>query len=368
VSSVVVPEPVPPPPTRSELVVDSLAVPGLDLVTAEDRVEAIARRVRQRRWAVAGALAAAVVVVGVLALVVGDRGDDLEATGDESTTTVATVPPSVPEPGEVVPVAPVTTASTVPVADGVAPPVPPESRAPLGATLSVSSSVTVGAPFTLAIDWSDADHAAAGEPSVTVEWNDPYLALTTEEPPPASCGDTGVPRAGRIERTFRYSSAGRRTISVRLRSCEGGGPLSEDTTVELGVDVRGVAGAPLVVAVDAAAGDPDAAGAVRYPASASGAQSLANRSTAVRQVLRRERARPATVLLASDWGAGDVVLLNLGGGGCRWGTLGEAGGADAAVLVESGCQPVLPTTTTTSLPPPSSTSPPTTAAEGDGSP
>ena len=367
-SSIVVPDPVPPPPTRSELVVESLAVPGLDLVSAEDRVDALVRRGRQRWWIIGGVATAALVVLGVLLLVLGDRGDELDATDDASTTTLATVPSSVPEQGAVVPVSPVTTASTVPVIDGVAPPVPPASRSPLGASLSVSTAVTVGAPFTLAIDWNDADHAATGDPTVAVEWNDPYLALAAAEAPPSSCGTTGTPRAGRIERTFRYSSAGRRTISVRLRSCEGAGVLSEDTTVELAVDVRGVSGAPLVVAVDAAAGDPDAAGAVRYPAAATGAQALANRSTAVRQVLRRDRARPATVLVASEWGVGDVVLLNLAGGACRWGTLGGAGGSDAAVLVESGCQPVLPTTTTTSVPSPTSTAPSTTVPEDGGSP
>ncbi len=367
-TAVLVPDPVPAPPTRSELVVESLAVPRLDLVTAEDRVDALVRQGRRRWWAIGGAVAAALVVLGVVLLVLGDRGDELDATDDTSTTTLATVPSSLPEPGEVVPVSPVTTASTVPVIDGVAPPVPPASRSPLGASLSVSTSVTVGAPFTLAIDWNDADHAATGDPTVAVEWNDPFLALAAAEAPPSSCGTTGTPRAGRIERTFRYSSAGRRTISVRLRSCEGGGALAEDTTVELAVDVRGVSGAPLVVAVDAAAGDPDAAGAVRYPADASGAQALANRSTAVRQVLRRDRARPATILVASGWGAGDVVLLNLPGGPCRWGTLDAAGDSDAAVLVESGCQPVLPTTTTTSVPSTTSTVPSTTAPGDGGSP
>ncbi len=360
-SDVVVPDPVAAPPTRSELVVAALSEPGLDLVGAQDRVRARIAAQRSRWWTVAGAIGAVAVVAGVLLVVLGNDGDDLRATDDESTTTTITAPSTVPEGEAAIPVAPVTTGTTVPAADAVAPPVAPESSSPLTARLSLPSSVSVGAPFTMAIDWNDADHAATGEPSVTVEWNDPFLTLAAVEPPPSACSPTGTPRTGRLERSFRYSTPGRRTISVRLRSCTGAGALAEDTTVEVAVDVRGLGGTPLVVGVDGSAGDPDAATALRYPAAATGAEFLANRSSAVRQVLRRDPGRRATVLTAASWGPGDVLVLEFPDGSCRAGELGGTGASEAAVLVESTCQPVLPTTTTT-VPPSSTTSTPSTTS------
>ena len=365
-SEVVVPDPVETPPTQSELVVAELCEPGVDLASGRSRVLASSASQRRRALATVGAATAAAVLLGAVVWAVGRRGDDVATTADASSTTVAPVTSStVPE---AVPVAPVTTSSTVPAAAGVAPPAEPASESPLGAELSVSRTITVGTPFTLAIDWNDADHAVSGEPSVEVEWNDPYLSPAAVEPPAGSCGATGSPRAGRIERTFRYSTPGSRTISVRLRSCGGTGPLGEDVTEGLPVQVAGVAGAPLVAGVDAGAGDPDAAAAVRYDAATGGAQTLANRSEAVDQVLRRDRAVRATVLIAPGWSAGDVVLLQFPDEACRWAALGASGAGAAAVLTQQGCQPERPTTTTvppstsssttsTTEPPPSTTSP-----------
>ncbi len=353
-SEVVLPEPVAPDSTRSEQVVEELREPGLDLPAAWRRLESEVAGRRRRRLVSAGVGLVVIGLVAAGAWMVGQRGDDVETTsGGTSTTTLPVPSTSTPE---AIAVAPVTTSSTVPASAGVAPPVDPVARSPLGAELSVPRGVRVGTPFTLAIDWNDADHAAAGEPTVEVEWNDPYLAPAAAEPPPSSCGSAGSPRAGRIERTFRYSTAGSRSIVVRLQSCSGSGGFAEDLTVELPVDVGAVSGTPLVAAVDPAAGDPDVAEAVRYPADAGGAQTLANRSTAVDQVLRRDRGQRATVLVADSWAAGDVLLLQFPDASCRWATLGSAAGGAAAVLTQSGCQPERPTTTVPSTTAPSTTS------------
>ncbi|MBM3662148.1 MAG: hypothetical protein FJW94_04535 [Actinobacteria bacterium] len=357
-SELLVPDSIAAPPTRSELVIDGLREPGVDLVAARHRVEVASTALRRRMLLTGAGVLLAAVIVGLVIWTIGRVGDDVETVAEESTTTVATSTTfTIPE---AVSVTPVTTSSTVPAAAGVAPPAEPTSRSPLSAQLSVARGVSVGAPFTLAIDWNDADHAAAAAPSVTIEWNDPFLAAAAAEPPDAVCSAAGSPRAGRIERAFRYSTPGPRTIRVRLRSCGGTGPFGEDVTTELPLDVGGVAGVPLVAAVDSGAGDPDAAGAVRYASDTGGVETLANRSDAIDQVLRRDRTRRATVLISSAWNAGDVVLLRFPDDSCRWASLGTEGSSVAAVLTQQGCQPPRPTTTTVpvSITAPSTTTPP----------
>ncbi|MFM7509108.1 MAG: hypothetical protein ACKO5A_06125, partial [Actinomycetota bacterium] len=143
-SELLVPDSIAAPPTRSELVIDGLREPGVDLVAARHRVEVASTGLRRRMLLTGAGVLLAAVIVGLVIWTIGRVGDDVETVAEESTTTVATSTTStIPE---AVSVTPVTTSSTVPAAAGVAPPAEPTSRSPLSAQLSVARDVSVGAP------------------------------------------------------------------------------------------------------------------------------------------------------------------------------------------------------------------------------
>ncbi len=345
--------PVPPRATRSQQVIAALAVPGVDLVAARAVVEERYRRRRTTRWVRLAGVVAGAVVLGLVALLVGRSEERLDTVASDSNTTTTAVP-AAPSTSAAVAAPPVAAAPpvTVPVGSAVAPPSPPAPvvQQPLTASLSTTGDATVGGAVTLRIEWNDADHAVNGDPELTVDWGDPIVASAPSPGDGGVCASVGAPRAGTLERTFRYATAGTRTISVRLSSCGGSGPFGEEVTVTAPIVVGPASTATLVASVGGGTPDPDLASAVRYPADGGPGGALPLRTPAVGSVLTADPARRATVLSAPSWAVGDVVVLAWSDGSCRWGTVGADGGAGGLALDEQGCQAELPVPSTTTVP------------------
>lgn len=359
--------PMPPPTTRSRQVIAALAVPGVDLIAARAVVEERYRRRRTATWVRVGATVGTALLCALVLVLIGrsdERVDTVAVEPDPTTTSMVSTTTSTAVPAVPAPAAPTPTAGA---AGAVAPPLPPAPmvRQPLSATVSLTGPARVGTAVTLRVEWNDADHAVSGDPEVFVDWGDPVVAAPATSSETAGCATAGAPRAGTVERTFRYATAGPTTISVRLRSCDGTGPFGEDVTVTSSILVESATSPTVVASVGSGTPDPDLASAVRYPADGGAGGALPLRTPAVGSVLTMDPGRRATVLSSTAWTAGDVVILAWIDGSCRWGTVGADVGSAGLRLEESGCQAVLPVPSTTTVP---STSVPATSVPASPTP
>lgn len=242
--------------TRDELL-DEASVTGLDLDAARSAVDALAGgRRRLVRSGVAALAVAALVGVGVLALVGEDDPDELLADRSErtstTTSTASTTTTSVTTTSPVAPIAPPTTTPTTlaPTTTTATTTTVPVNQPLQAEARWVADRVPAGEVATLEVSWVDPDHSG-GEPEMAVEWGDPAVTALPGAAPGPSCDAPGASGGGVLRRDFRYATPGTHPVRIVLTTCGGEGAYAERRTVETAVtvDAATIDGSPAVAVV-----------------------------------------------------------------------------------------------------------------------